>query len=584
MSTNKIFQLIKITSVIVFSLSTLAACDSNSTTANGIGGGSNLVQSKVATQELGRNDNSFALKIGSGIDSMTNTVTSDQSCLDHANDLNNMFYSSPVTDYNFGTPQDTSVLRQILGIDVDGWNGGGRFEFSSAAKFLNDSKNTNDTMNLFYIYQYSGMAELKDLGYKDEVLKPSVLQILKENPTDFRIMCGDRYVEQAHAGIVLAVGLKLKFKSLMDKDRFSLNINGLDTVLAKIQKGALDNKVPVELDISVIQLGGEPNKLDKILYLSDSSGKAPSLSCNTSSGLDACNSTINSVINYSQTLEEQITKPDGSYYFDRLYYSRPLTKDYGTLGIVTNSPTPNKDVINAMQQLTDDYDKTLYDYQFVTHYQTALKDKLDNKVAEQLLEITKKLSNQIDNVYLSDKYNLFGCYRGFVTEKCLIIHDEVKQGLKQYKLTSAQENLVDYLETNSYYVEIINYYGGQMPQASDYKLTNTECAFVPVSSSLDSRFAIICDGNWLETADTFGVNITSGFMGSGLTVSGLNYFSVSPNNNQYGQWINYKDSFLKSDEYWGDGYFFNRELTITAPQFSTNTGKLEMIKIRYNPA
>ncbi len=571
----------------------LTACNSGTTS-----GTSSTDTSSTKSVQTNKNskkplgDSLYLMRMGSGIDSVTQTATSGQSCLVNASNQDNIYIGNPTAMVNFDHEQSMTSLQSALNVNVTGQYGGDRFGGSISAQFANSSKDTNYTTNLLYLYQYAGKAVFKDgsLGQGLDALTPYAAELEVDHPTDFRTMCGDEFVEQMDAGSVLAVKLALNFNSHSDQEQFMAQLNGdigLANISAAIQQAASSSNVHVEMILSALQQGGQPEKLNELFGEPDDAGIYPFLQCETQdgeAGMNACNLMISDIIAYAQTMEDQLTNEDGSINLNNLYYTNPSFTKYANLGIPTNgAPDPSQEVLNAMEQMTSDYDKAVYDYNFASHYLDSLSDKLDSPTKENLRDAAQRLSNQINNVYLQPAYDVMDCYKGYVSEQCVSIYNNVEHALIPYELSSQELNLISYLETNSYEANIINYYGDDTPSSTDYKVTGYACTFAPVSSPNAANYAIYCDGKWLETYLPTGVTILPGFAGTSLGITSLSYISTPPNSTTNGQLITYADSDLPLDAYY-DNYFYGNLIEVMAPGYSTHNATLGFTRLYENQA
>ncbi len=568
----------------------LSACNSgNGTGATSSTSAVTQSGSKVNSAPLG--DTLYTMRMGSGIDSVTHTGTSGQTCLANASNQDNIYIGYPSASVSLNSQQSMNELQQALNVDVSGPYGGDRFSTSMAAQFANSSKNTSYTANFLYLSQYASKAVFKDgsLGNGLDALTPSAAALAQTSPTDFRSICGNEFVEQMDAGAVLGVRLTLKFNSHLDQESFLAQMNattGLSSISEEIKQAAANSNVAVEVSLSAIQQGGQPEKLSAVFAEAGSSSSYPSTQCVVEGSADTttCDTTINNLIAYSQTLDEQLTNSDGSLKLDALYYTNPAFTPYSNLGISTQGAAdPSAEVLGAMEQLVNDYDQAVYNHDFSSHYVTNLSGKLDTATTQNLNDTSQKLNNQINNVYLVPVYDVIDCYKGYVTSQCLTIRDNVEEGLVPYALSAQESSLIDYLENNAYSGYLMNYYGGATPTATDYHMSNSECTFAPVSSPNYARYAINCNGQWLTTEVSKGIIIQPSYLGEGLNVSDLAYISTPPNTTTNGQLISYYDSVLSLDDSY-DNYFYNDAVGISAPQYTTNTAELDLFKLYQNPA
>lgn len=561
----------------------VTGCNGDSGTtanANNIGSvvsSANSVQSNLA-KTASLDDSFYMVRMGDGVDSVTSTVTSGQSCLANASNSANVMIANPTAQLTFDSSAGLTTLQNALNVNVSGNYGGDRFDASFAAQFANSAKDTNYTTHILYLYQYAGKAVFKDgsLGQGMNALTPFAAQLESTSPTEFRSMCGDEFVEQMNAGATLGVDIELSFNSHSDQELFAANLNtqvGMANIAAAIQQASSQSDVHVELNLSAIQQGGDPQKLNDIFGEVSSTGNYPMLDCSNNNA-DACNLMISNIIAYAQTLSTQLSDTSGNIDVNKLYYSSPTYTPYKNLGIATQgAPDPSAEILTAMQQLTQQYDKAFFDYTFVSHYLTVLKDRLDLPSQVELEDAQDKLNNQINNVYLLSAYRATDCYKGYVSTECLEIKANIDTALTYYPLSDAETTLINYMENNSYKGYLLNYYGNsESVSATDYSMASSACIFAPTSSQSVSTYAISCDGKILPTKSQ-GVTIIPAF--SSLNIKDLYYYSTNPNGT-FGQWIDYYDTTIPGVDL-TMGYYYDAVMKITAPEYSTVTGSLGLI-------
>lgn len=465
-------------------------------------------------------------------------------------------------------------MERNLDIDVGGEFGGGRFSASAAAQFANSSKSDQYHTNILYLFKYAGTASFKNGSLKqgDEALTPVAQSFVHSNQIRFREMCGDSYVEQMDAGGVLAVRLTLSFNSHADKEKLRTELGadfGLGNIAGEIKKAAENKHVHVGFSLSAIQLGGEPQKLNELFGSHSSTGNYPFIDCGDIQGHnnDACNKMITSIIDYSQTINQQLTTADNKLKLDNLYYTNPVVSNYKTLGIVVGAPDPSNEVFQAMHDLTKNYDKTLYDYTFVNHYLTTnyLNSKLDVATKNSLTTARKLLAAQLNNVYLSPVYGVLNCYKGYVSDKCIEIKSHVDAGLKNYALDDTALTLMDYLEKTSYSANLYSYI--------DNGLKKSNCTLSPVSAPNKRYYILNCDGSWLNARNNIVMQYD--FLRKTLTTTGLEYLSYD---GQKYRVVAYPDTSLNPDSFFPNEYNDNDVTLKVHDQGETNDNKVEKIK------
>lgn len=462
-------------------------------------------------KESNLKDAQFLMRMGSGYDSTTSTATSGQSCLIATTKPDSMFIANPTATMTFDKQADLSTLEKSLGVDVSGKYGGDRFSVSAAASFAQASKDDKYSMNIIYLYKYSGVAVFKNgaLGQGDDALTPVAREYVhtKEDPKNdvFQRMCGDSYVEQMDVGSLLAVRLKLSFNSHSDQQKLAAELKGeygMASISAAIRMASQKSNVHSDFSLSAVQMGGDPQKLNDIFGKRQDSGNYPFVDCGdpTSKNANACNEMINSVIDYAVSMKDQLSTKGGELDCDKLYYSNPVNSPYMSLGITRNSFKPSDETLHAMEDMTEKYDQAQKDYIFVKHYREGLSTQLDSFTKEVLRNSEVQLSNQLSNVYLSPVYRVMSCYRGFVSPECVTIKANVDNALKKYQLDDTALTMLDYLQHNAYGIDLytMEESGLPNPTPSDFAISKG-CILVPVSDWEDERYALNCNGYWLKT-------------------------------------------------------------------------------------
>ncbi len=532
-------------------------------------------------------DSFYLLRMGSGYDNSSHSATSGQSCLANASN-ENITIGNPSAIITLDQQEGLVSLEKNLDVDVSGEYGGDRFGVSVAAQFANSSKDNAYTTNFIYLYKYAGKALFNNGALKqgDEALTPVALSLVHSDQERFREMCGNEYVEQMDAGAVVAVRLQLSFNSHLDQQKFAAKLKaeyGLVSIAASLQQAATNSNVHVGLSLSALQLGGQPEKLNDLFGHADAEGNYPFINCGSIGGTNeaACKNMISSIITYAQSIQQQLSSDSGTLDMNRLYFSHPSLSKYSTLGIITGAKDPSPEVLHAMELLVDQYDSAIYDYDFVHHYRDTLADRLDTPTAENLRDAENKLLAQINNVYKSPSYRVVNCYRGYVSDQCITIKQNVDNALTEYALSTQQIALIKYLETNSYAATLYNYYGSGEDSAASYKMSPDECIFAPISTSSRAKYAINCHGQWLDSPTSLSMRV-SGF-DNGLVISGLSYYSISPTlgNNEL---ITYPDVSITPD-FEDPNVYYTGDLNVTGGKsFIQPNAMLDIMRLFDNPA
>lgn len=581
--------------VIPFALlgTALDGCNSGGGTSGGTSLNTGvLTQSNTVKQKTPKLGNDFfLLQPGAGFDTSSNTAVSDQSCLVAANNPSNIYIANPTGYMHYGENIAFSKLEDALGISIKGSMSGGMFSGSMAASYLQNAQNNSYKMNLTYVYQYAGTATFKQgtLNQGESALTPVAASFaFGGDPVRFRKMCGDSFVSQMNAGAFLGVTVSLNFNSNADKSAFQAalagDIPGIGSLGAKIQSAAAQSNTNVRMSISALQLGGEPQKLNNLFGSLDPSGNFPYLDCGSVNSQNphphACEKMMTDIITYGQSIESQVTNPNGSINLQNMYYTNAQTEKYSALGIMANAPDPSPAVLAAAQKIVKMYNDANFNYQFTRHYINTVGNYLTVASSDILADAKYRYQNQINGVYMNNAYNILECYRGYISNSCPQIEANVESALAQSPniLPSEDTYLLNYFETNTYNGNLYGYNGTGNDIKTDYQLQR--CMLYPVSSPFNAQYVMSC------TEDMF-FPITSGFLsitqsttpaGTQLAIDGLQYGAINPLYPSYQAQINYPNGLiLNAVSPQEPNDFGVQGITITGgSSFSTSTGSLSL--------
>lgn len=597
----------------------LTSCD----TGGGVNSTSNKMQPAkfqgCPTQSFWQNTNdlknlkdaNFIMRMGSGVDSTTNTAVSSQSCLMAMQSCDPISITNPQASIDFSKQSDLSTLEKSLGVDVSGKYGGDRFSVSAAASFANASKDNKYSTNIIYLYKYAGTATFKEgaLGESNAALTPTARELISHgDKTEFEEMCGDKFVSQMDAGATLAVRLTLSFNSHSDQQKLEAELKGeygMASIAAALKMASNKASVYSNLTLSALQQGGDPQKLNAIFGKRDeSSGNYPLLDCGDSTkSSNACNEMINSVIDYAQTIDKQVSKTDGTLDLQKLYYSNPVAQTWKSIQVYPYLLHPSPELLKAMEQMTANYDSTLADYTFSKHYTEGLRSKLSSTASVSLNIVTDRLGKRLVDVYNSPVYHLMSCYKGYVSNDCLDIKSNIEQALTQdkYKIDKRSNLIFNYLKDSAYNVDLYGLINKTTtPTPSDYGLIKG-CILAPVSDPSDNDYAINCDGKWLNTKQVLEIELDDD--NNNLIISGMSYDYFHPESAAFARNMVYYDKdntspvlYISADPKLPDVYT-SRVLNVygqpigssqsvkpSPANLITNKGMMKIIMLDDNPA
>lgn len=591
---------------IVSATSLLVGCNSGTTSAATKTQANNLAVAPmikpVDSKPLKLGNDFYVMLPGAGYDSSTNTVVSDQSCLSAAQIPSNITIVDPSAYLHMGDQVDLSTLENQFGISVGGGAGmgGGMFSASALASYLQEAQQSSYKINFTYLYEYAGTAIVNNIGQGQSALTPTAAgYAFGGDPLSFRKMCGDQFVSQMNVGAALAVTLSVKFHSAIDKQKFNAALNaniGIASVAASVETLAKTSQTSVDMSISAVQLGGQPQKLNNIFGTAGKNGYSY-IECSSvessSANKAACLNTMSNIVTYGQSFGQQLSE-SGAIDPERLYYYNPTLSTYNSIGVTANLPSPSDAVLEASANILRTYKDTLNTYQFITNYLNEFGESLTVSVLTALQDAQIRYQARIQNVYQDPAYSILDCYRGYISSQCPQIEANLESALanSQYQPPHWEKNLIDYLESNEYYGELYTYTGTGGDAFDDYKIIlngsgqnviSNYCTFFPISTPQSSLFSMICNNNYFNIASQNGLVIEQIPAPSGnglaLSVNGLQYNAINPNYPAFQPLISYPDMIMTQGAY-DPNTFFQENLNITGgSSFTESGGSLSLNKL-----
>jgi hypothetical protein len=444
---------------------------------------------------------------------MSNHPTVITTCLNAGGNYNEVEILNPKALLDFSQEQSLQSVQRALGIEYNENIGALEVKYSYARSSQDDAY----TMNLNYVYRYSGKLVFKN-GILDkgiQVLTPAALDII--NDTSFRAMCGDSFISEMNAGVSILFRLSLKFNSSVEKDYFDDSFNkvgGLSNIIDRIRLNP--NNVSYTLVASGIQVGGDDKQFNQIFL--DKNGKIgedgyPILNCSDNAN-SKCINIINQIISYATNIKTQLQKPDD------YFYSNPVIASWSSIGIYPNIEKPNADVLKAMRELSKQYNLDNSNASFIANYQNMLLSK--NALSEEMHQDLSQLANmyhRILKIYNDPSYHASECYNGFVSTKCLAVKDNILN-VRLHILNDARlNNLLEYLKNNQYTANLI----------TDNLFDRTSCLFSPITENTSSLYMLNCNGQTFGDTEINKIQIINN--GASLNVSDFSYSYTKNNNN-----------------------------------------------------
>lgn len=255
-------------------------------------------------------------------------------------------FTSQATNSEISTSLNLGLAAESIGISTF-------FNASANASFVSTTQNNAYTLNFVYLYTYSTDAKLNPATYGNANLSSSGQSALTAGQTEFFTSCGDSFVSNLNAGVVLAVNVGVNFKSKYDTYNFqesaSLSKASLPLILQSIKAELKKKKIIATISVSALQNGGTPESMQNI-FINPETGNFNNMFCSSES-VENCQAIIDGVNRYALGLPSQVQNDSGMIY-NNLYFFNPVLNSYSSLGITVPSPQPLSDAVQTAQNTT----------------------------------------------------------------------------------------------------------------------------------------------------------------------------------------------------------------------------------------
>lgn len=333
--------------------------------------------------------------------------------------------TSPQAGFNFNSQASNSAISASLNLGI-GMESLVVFDTSTSANasFVASTRNSEYTLNFVYLYTYSTDAKLIPTKVNGSFLSPVGQELLDIGQSKFFTSCGDSFVSNLKAGVVLAVNVGVNFKSKLDTLKFqesgSFTGASLPTIIQSIEAELQNQKSVATISVSALQNGGTPESLQNI-FTNPQTGST--MFCSSES-VQNCESIINSVNQYALSLPLQVKDANGMIY-NNLYFFNPVINTYYSLGIAVpnQEPLPKsvKDAQDAvLEQLTIEKNRIAF---LNTYKQNSLPIK--NDLSSFIKAQTTTLNNRIN--YIQSK--AADCFNAYAST-CPTIVEGIKTTFK----------------------------------------------------------------------------------------------------------------------------------------------------------
>ena len=318
----------------------------------------------------------------------------------------------------FGNTVAFSDIQKTLNVDVSGSLSIDLFSAQASASYAKYIEEKQYSQAFYYSETISlPTQQFQPAHYGINALNEIGQEVYNAGPQQFRDVCGDKLIQQAHLGATLIVAMMIDFSSSYDKQTFDSHAGGswgdILSVAATIKQISTQYKVAGQMEFSAYQSGGDATELAKVFSSGPSHYYITSCSL---SNLDACNSVIDGVLNYAaNNLPAQIDFKNGTIYGSASTLSYTYM-DVSQFGLNAGTSVLNDTIIASRQHLGDIY-KAQESYSvFVNH---ILSSPFASYMATQTVNLLRIAKNSLDkNVALLENENSGApsCY--FYPTKC----------------------------------------------------------------------------------------------------------------------------------------------------------------------
>lgn len=351
-------------------------------------------------------------------------------------------------------------FTESLNIDFSGSGNIYGFEFGGEFDYFQFIKDEYLSISLNYYQVAYSKASLQVHGAGTDMLSPDGKALYNNgsNPY-FNIVCGDNVISSYNQGALLAMSIKIVFKSHYDMQEYTAEAGGsyagIFSASTKVQDIVTHLNIQGTISMSAFQKGGEPSKLSNILA-KDTHGDYYLLSCSLQN-MDACNKVANGLLEYAQsdfssqfsvTGDKNITILGiGQYSYEPTYYFGLPVKS-----IVT--PEIKQDRIKLSEALKE------YKYYYQPLLKALVNDypvqwDINSNTYKDAMTLNKQVINNAEIILNSDpQIGAIGCFNR--PDQCPSITKAIFANINP--VTS--KNL-DFLEKIKYFINI----GGNGPDS-----------------------------------------------------------------------------------------------------------------------
>ncbi len=366
--------------------------------------------------------------------------------------------TSPQVSLNFSTTASDLSISHALNLGAGGSGNISKIATVGAnSLFAASIEDTDYSYNLTYLYTYSTKASVKT-GYGISNLNSDGQAALTAGNAAFFQTCGDSFVSNLDAGVVLAVNVGIKFKSKQDKLAFIesafANLNIKESASKESTNISLNNLISVSknylnknaiITVSAIQNGGTPEKLNQIF------GDSSLINSCNSGDLTKCATLITNSVDYAKDIDKQIRDQNTGILIEKnLYYFNPVLTSYSSIGI--SVPAPNllsTEAVNAQAKIYDELTTSQARIEFLNHFKSdslPIQPDIKSYIAAQ----TKSLNNRINFI----KSKAIDCFNA-QAETCPAIVAQIENTFRNSTSTYSFDK-AKYGQLNSSWYYVLN--------------------------------------------------------------------------------------------------------------------------------
>jgi hypothetical protein len=372
------------------------------------------------------NDDPSALFIGGGYSSDMQSATG----LLCVKDDKYSYDGQSKSIIQFGKSMSFDEIEKKLAVDISVSGSIDMFSGSASAEYARDIQSDDYSESFYYIEQVLLPSKILSNMFGKKALTDVGLDAYESDPThtQFRLSCGDQFIQQTPLGANLFVTMKVHFASLRDKETFHAHASGggtMGSVEGDIQNIYNQYHIGGSLEMAAYQIGGQPAHLAQIFTKQKDHYYITTCDFNH---LQDCSNLIDGVIGYAQgDFEKQVDFQGGQ----PTPYAAPLSykqMSYSRIGVDAGMPVVTPEIEAARGDLSKLYIDNTKQSAFIDHLLGSwLASSFTATAQGRLSQAQRDLHDNLS--ILEDQRNgVIACY--LTPDRCLAIKQTILTKLK----------------------------------------------------------------------------------------------------------------------------------------------------------